>query len=233
MSRIHSGKKTSSPKGKDFWGPPIWRLIHIFAITISPERKEAYKEFLWLLTKLLPCDYCKSNLIQKLKEHPPEKFLSDSNKAFWYSYMIHDLANQNISKHNPRSPKFSPIFDEVRNFYIKNLKTQGDIFCGNAVWTVIHILAVTLKPENAIEYKRVLELLTILLPYKEWRKSLRGFLEHTHITYYLRNNHDTFLYSYMLHKTINQKIGKDSPTYEIVKNFYFSSLGEECDSCTV
>jgi hypothetical protein len=233
MSYINSGKKSSSPKGKDFWGPPIWYLIHTLAITLRPGTEDSYEEFLWLLTVLLPCDYCKEHLIQKLKTHPPENFLSDNNKAFWYSYVIHDLANQHISDHNPRTPKYSPNFDEVKNFYIKNLKTQGHVFCGHVTWTVIHILAATLKPDNALEYKRLLELLVILLPYKEWRTSLNHFLGQNSINPYLRNNHDTFLYSYMLHKKINQRNGKVSPQYEIVKNFYFSSLGEECDDCRI
>jgi hypothetical protein len=233
MSYINSGKKYSSPKGKDFWGPPLWYLIHILAITLNPENRDSYEEFLWLLTILLPCDFCKANLIQKLKDYPPDSFLSDSNKAFWYSYMIHDLANQHISNDNLRTPKISPSFDQAKNFYIKTLKTRGEEFSGHAAWSAIHILAATLKPENALEYKRFLELLSILLPYNNWRISLKQFLEQNSINPYLRNNHDTFLYSYMIHKKINEKIGKISPQYETAKNFYFSSLGEECDDCKV
>jgi len=85
----HSKKRL----GKDFWGPPIWCVIHILAMTLRKGTNEEYKKFLWLLTKLLPCDYCKSNLDKKLEENPPEKYLTNNKKAFWYSYINHDLAN--------------------------------------------------------------------------------------------------------------------------------------------
>ena len=219
--------------GKDFWGPPIWCVIHILAITFNKSNKEEYVEFLWLLTKLLPCDYCKANLVKKLKEIPPEKYLTDNKKAFWYTYIIHDFVNQHISYHNPKSPKISPSFDEIKLSYVKSLKYNRNEFIGHAVWNMIHILAATLKSENAIYYKRFLELLTVLLPDQDYRINLQNFLEKYNIDPYLRSNHDTFFYSYILHKTINEHLSKYSPPYEVIKNFYFSSLGEECDDCKV
>ena len=182
---------------------------------------------------MLPCDYCKGNLIKKLEEYPPEKYLSSNQKAFWYSYIIHDLANQHITLHNPKTPKYSPTFEEVKNLYIKSLKYNRDEFIGHAVWTTIHVLAATLRSENAQEYKRFLELLTVLLPDESYRKSLSNFLIENPIGPYLRNNHDAFFYSFILHMTINESIGKHSPSYDSVKKFYFSSLGEECDDCKV
>jgi len=226
-------KKKSSPKGRDFWGPPLWCITHIFAISLRPGTEKEYVEFLWLLTKLLPCPFCKTNLEKKLIKYPPANYLGDKVKAFWYSYMLHDLANQHISKYHPESPKSSPSFDDAKDAYTKALAYHGNEFCGNAVWSSIHILAATLKPENAANYKRMLELLTVLLPEQKCRTSLEKFLKQYPIDPHLRNNHDAFFYSFILHKTINESIRKQSPSYEVVKNFYFSSLGEECDDCNV
>ena len=147
--------------------------------------------------------------------------------------MVHDLANQHISTIHPQTPKKSPSFDSAKNSYIQATKYQESEFCGHAIWTIIHILAVTLRSENSKEYKRMLELLTVLLPNQDSRNSLRKFLDQYPIDPYLRNNNDAFFYSYMLHKIINQQIGKQSPPYEVVKNFYFSSLGEECNDCKI
>ena len=219
--------------GKDFWGPPAWCVIHILAITLRKGTKKEYEEFLWLLTKLLPCDYCKANLVKKLRELPPEKYLTDNQKAFWYTYIIHDLANQHISSHHPKSTKVSPSFDEVKLSYVDALRYHRDEFIGHAVWTMIHILAATLRSENVVYYKRFLELLTVLLPNQDYRDNLRNFLRNYNIDPYLRSNHDAFFYSYILHKTINEYLSKPSPPYTVIKNFYFSSLGEECDDCKV
>jgi len=108
MSLLWIRKK--SPKGKDFWGPPIWTMIHILAICLDPKNSKEYEEFLWLLTRLLPCDYCKKNLAKKIQAHPPRDYLNSSDQAFLYTYMVHDLANQHITKYNPGKPKISPLF---------------------------------------------------------------------------------------------------------------------------
>ncbi len=116
-------------KSKNMWGPPIWATIHILAATLRPENGEAYKNLLFSLTKLLPCDYCRDNLLKKLTDHPPDKYLRNNHDAFFYSYLLHDLANQHITEHtpplqggdNPSDPKISPPFDDVKAYYFNSL----------------------------------------------------------------------------------------------------------------
>lgn len=111
-------------KGKAFWGPPIWTSIHILAATLRPENADAFKQFLESLTQLLPCEQCKRNLRAKLDAHPPDPYLSNNHDAFFYSYMIHDLANEHISEFHPETPKESPNFDEIKNFYFRGLSQE-------------------------------------------------------------------------------------------------------------
>lgn len=111
----------SHDKGKNFWGPPIWKTVHIFAATLSPNNAEEFKDFLWSLTKLIPCEDCRKNLTKKLKTHPPDPYLRNNHDAFFYSYMLHDLANQHISRYHPTTPKKSPPFDEVKSYYFSAL----------------------------------------------------------------------------------------------------------------
>lgn len=218
-------------KGKNFWGPPIWATIHILSIYFRPETTELYKEFFWLLTKLLPCDYCKKNLAAKLTKYPPDNYLSSSKQAFLYSYIIHDLANQHITQHNPKTPKESPQFDAVLDSYSHGLRTQGSNFWGPPIWTTIHILAVTLRIENAEYYKRFLEVLSQLLPDRESRMMLGWVIQQYLPDSYLLNNHDAFFYSYIIHNAVNEKLGKISPPYTTVKSSYFLPLGQECNDC--
>ena len=227
-------KQVSPQKGKDFWGPPIWTTIHVLAICLRSGTSEAYKTFLILLTRLLPCDYCKKNLTEKLRNHPPDSYLQNSQMAFLYSYIVHDLANQHITKHNPKTPKASVPFDDIRDSYLEGLSNHGSAFWGPAIWTTIHTLAVTLRPENADAYKSFLDTLTVLLPDQESRRALKSVLSLYPIEPYLRNNHDAFFYSYMIHDMVNKKLsGSISPSYDDIKPFYFSALGEECNDCKV
>lgn len=229
----HQRKKSSSRRGKDFWGPPIWTSIHILAFCFDPKNESEFIEFLWLMTKLLPCDYCKKNLETKLQTYPPERYTKSQSQTFYYSYVIHDLANQHISRYHPETPKTSPSFDSVLELYQKNM-SRGSKFWGHSIWAMIHILAVTLQPENSSHYERFIELLVVLLPNAQSRQNLQSVIEHHPIAPYLRSNHDAFFYSYMLHNLVNKRLNKGvPPPYEKVKSFYFSALGEECNDCQV
>lgn len=109
-------QQTEDLKGKSFWGPPIWQTIHILAATLEPENAQEYKTFLELLTKLLPCKKeCCYNLSAKLKAIPPDAYLTNNHDAFFYSYLLHDMVNEQITNAHPElPPKQSPDFDEVK-----------------------------------------------------------------------------------------------------------------------
>lgn len=219
--------------GKDFWGPPSWTTIHILATSLHPSNAEKFKEFLWLLTKLLPCDYCKKNLKKKLEDHPPDEYLHSQEQAFMYSYIIHDLANQHITKFHPQKPKISPPFDDVQNIYFKGV-SRGSKFWGPPIWTFIHVLAVTLRADNGEDFKRLLEIITDLLPDEKSRGTAKWILEQYPPDPYIRNNHDAFFYTFMIHDAVNKLLRKSrSPSYDSVKSFYFSALGEECNDCKI
>jgi len=108
-------------KGKSFWGPPTWKMLHSFAATLRPENAEQFVTFLWTLSDLLPCDYCRKNLKIKLKKYPPEPYLRNNHDAFFYVYLLHDLVNQDITRMHPDTPKISPPFDEVKALYFHAL----------------------------------------------------------------------------------------------------------------
>ena len=112
--------------GKSFWGPPIWFSIHSISCTLRLEDADAYKTFLWSLTRLLPCvDICRKNLRDKLTKFPPDAYLTNNHDAFFYSYMLHDMVNQNVSEMNPsENPKKSPNFDDIKSFYFKGLSQE-------------------------------------------------------------------------------------------------------------
>lgn len=115
---------SNEKKGKDFWGGPVWTTFHIFAATFKPKNKEAFLLFIKvILAQLLPCEECKINLQKKLKKYPPENYMTNNHDAFFYSYLIHDLANIQISKQSGKE-RISPPFDEVKAYYFGKLKDE-------------------------------------------------------------------------------------------------------------
>lgn len=224
---------SSTKKGKDFWGRPQWGTIHILCYTLQPGKEKFLEEYLFLLTKLLPCDECKKNLEYKLIHHPPHQYIKSSNvsqTAFYYSYILHDLANQDITLKNPNlRPKISPPYETALDKY--RIITSSTLMY-RYIWASIHILTVTLRQENMQYYKRMLQVLSELLRERDG-DYLRSFLEKYPIEPYLRNNQDAFFYSYMIHDVMNKKLGKISPPYHDVKVHYFSALRQECNECGV
>ena len=118
---VEEKQKDNTSSGREFWGPPIWTTIHILASTLRPENASEFKRFLETLTHLLPCERCKQNLKTKLKMYPPDKYLLNNDDAFFYTYLLHDAVNENITKTNPKTPKESPNFDNIKSFYFKGL----------------------------------------------------------------------------------------------------------------
>lgn len=111
-------------KGRDFWGPPMWVVLHIVSATYRPENANVYKQFLDCYKKLLPCEICKKNLEEKIKMYPPDPYLTNNHDAFFYSYLLHDLANENITKDNPLIQKESPNYDNMKAFYFNALSQE-------------------------------------------------------------------------------------------------------------
>lgn len=220
-------------RGKDFWGRPYWTMVHILTSVFTQENKEFLVKFFYLLTRLLPCDVCRKNLSSKLNKYPPEKYLTSLDSAIFYGYMIHDLANQHINKKEGKQKHISPPFDQVKYYYITSLKSKGALFWGRMFWRCIHILGATLKSKDAPYFILFLNILVHLLPNSSSQNNLQAFLSQNPVEPYLRNNHDAFLYTYMLHNFINNKRGKRSPPFMEIKTFYFTALGEECLQCRV
>jgi len=110
-------------KGKKFWGPPIWTTIHILAATLRPEDADAYEMFLESLTRLLPCDICRQNLIYKLKHYPPAPYLKNNEDAFFYSYFLHDMVNESASGKEGKVRE-SPPYEDVKIWYFDKLSQE-------------------------------------------------------------------------------------------------------------
>ena len=98
----------------EVWGQHFWRMIHSFAATYTPNKKTAFKQFIYALPGILPCDTARANLLKNMKTLPlTEHALANSHNLFLWTYQLHDLFNRNLGKR-------SPNFEEVKETYFND-----------------------------------------------------------------------------------------------------------------
>lgn len=85
---------------KDFWGRPMWFVIHTFALNLpavlNDQYKNYWKAFASSLQFVLPCPICKEHYKQNMINFNVENYLSTSNKVFEWTWRLHN--NVNVSK---------------------------------------------------------------------------------------------------------------------------------------
>lgn len=102
---------------RPFFGPCIWKTIHISTISYDPTSEESRSNmlaFLKSVATILPCKVCSEHYKEMLAKYPPTNYLSSNERLFLWSYIIHDLVNKRLHK---RSPKFL----EVKKYYFDHL----------------------------------------------------------------------------------------------------------------
>ena len=103
-----------STKGRDYWGPAVWRTIHSFAAAYTPDKKQYVKPFLKSTGALLPCEDCSEHMPENMKILNVDDYLDDNHSLFLWSYMFHDLVNKQIGK-------TSPSYETVKVEYFNSL----------------------------------------------------------------------------------------------------------------
>lgn len=212
---------------KTFWGPSTWYTIHSAAISYKPENRVSFKQFIYSLPYLLPCDQCREHLDKNLQVIPLDnKSLEDNINLFIWSYFLHDLVNKQLNK--PRSPPYPALEKQ----YIVNVANNK--FWGPHFWRVIHSFAAAYRPTYEVKqaFKQFIYSLTGILPCDVCRQHYLENLKQLPLTEeYLSNSHNLFLWSYLLHDLVNKKLGKYSPPFEQVKSIYFND--EICETCGI
>jgi hypothetical protein len=78
----------------------------------TQEQKKHYKDFIYNLRFVLPCKYCRINLINNLKEHPiTNDDLKNRDTFSHYIYNLHNTINKMLNK------KIKISYEEVRDKY--------------------------------------------------------------------------------------------------------------------
>ena len=107
---------TSKAKSYSLYEEYMWFTIHALAITLKPENALKYKEFLYIISYLLPLQ--ESQHFQKgLSIFLPDPYLGNNFNAFFYTYLLRDYINE-------ISGKSSSDFDKLKAYFHRGLSKE-------------------------------------------------------------------------------------------------------------
>jgi len=101
------------------WGPGLWHYLHTmsFNYPVQPtiDDKKNYRNFVLSLKYVLPCKFCRINLIDNLKKIPlNDKVLKNrANFSKWMFY-LHEHVNKMLKKKSGLS--YCDVRDRYENF---------------------------------------------------------------------------------------------------------------------
>jgi hypothetical protein len=107
MSSPRTFKKKDMNSGEGMlttvWGPSMWHFLHTtsFNYPVNPtaDQKEQYKTLMTNLVHILPCRYCRENLVKNYKKMPLTDADMASRDSFSkYVYRLHELVNKMLKK---------------------------------------------------------------------------------------------------------------------------------------
>ena len=113
------------------WGPSVWHFLHTmsFNYPIDPtaEQKKYYRNFVLSLRHVLPCKYCRINLVTNFKQLPLTMKQMKSRETFSrYVYELHELVNKMLHKKSNLS--FCDVRERYEHFRARCTDEKPEIF---------------------------------------------------------------------------------------------------------
>lgn len=98
------------------WGPMLWSYLHTmsFNYPVNPSKQDKihYRNFILNLKNVMPCKYCRLNLVKNLKQLPLTMNVMKNRDTFSkYVYDLHELVNKMLKK------KSGLTYEDVRDRY--------------------------------------------------------------------------------------------------------------------
>lgn len=115
---VYKGHDYNSGEGMltSVWGPTLWHYLHTmsfnYPVKPTPQQKKDYMGFIKSLVNVLPCKYCRINLVKNFKDVPLNiADMKDRNTFSRYVYRLHEHINKMLGK------KSNLTYNEVRDRY--------------------------------------------------------------------------------------------------------------------
>lgn len=87
---------------KTKWGNSVWYFIHYTALNqpniLTNDIALAYKDMMYSLTVLLPCEMCRGHLKQHLQDFPIDNYLRTNESLFEWTFQLHNKVNISLNK---------------------------------------------------------------------------------------------------------------------------------------
>ena len=85
------------------WGPSLWHFLHTMSFNYptnpSKQEKKNYRDFILKLQYVLPCKYCRQNLVKNFKIMPLDMCHMENRETFSrYLYDLHEHINKMLGK---------------------------------------------------------------------------------------------------------------------------------------
>lgn len=101
------------------WGPMLWSYLHTMSFNYpnepTAENKKYYRDFVLNLRHVMPCKYCRMNLVKNLKDLPLTMEHMKNRETFSkYIYNLHELVNKMLNKQSGLT--YEDIRDRYENF---------------------------------------------------------------------------------------------------------------------
>jgi hypothetical protein len=88
--------KHMSRLAKSVWGPACWTYLH--AAAAQCKQPSHFIDLLRSLLPTLPCDTCRKHMREYMERNPPERYISISEDASTYMYIMHNSVNERLRK---------------------------------------------------------------------------------------------------------------------------------------
>ncbi len=105
MSSVFSKSDFNSDQGMltQTWGPPLWHVLHTISFNYSTipsdDDKKNYYNFFKNLKYILPCKYCRTNLIDNYKKVKfSKKIFENRDSLSKWVYILHNHVNYMLGK---------------------------------------------------------------------------------------------------------------------------------------
>ena len=119
--KTYSNQDYSSSDGflTTVWGPMLWSYLHTMSFNYPDEpttdNKKHYREFVINLQYVLPCKFCRQNLVKNLKQLPLTISNMKNRETFSrYVYDLHELVNKMLNKKSGLS--YQDVRERYENF---------------------------------------------------------------------------------------------------------------------
>jgi len=113
------------------WGPTLWHYLHTMSFNYPAEptsqEKKNYKNFILNLQYVLPCKYCRINLVTNFKQLPlTNKCMKNRETFSMYVYNLHELINKMLNKKSGLT--YEDVRERYEHFRARCGKKKGKLF---------------------------------------------------------------------------------------------------------